>query len=897
MNTAQIITEKKNDYPILIVDKLGVIGKELATSLRQESLVILVSKQDVEEENVIHIPYDKKIPSIPDNTYSHIFVVDEFGEISKDFLSSFIKKAKHDNSVLILCININLTTRDFINNYILSYDLAKIAITGDIFAKDFIYDNSSYVNKFIGQIRHEKQISIPGDGTLQTNPVFFEDAITAILQVGFIENEKEKIFYLYPENKPTLLSLAHMFQKNNPEIKIDFVKDKNKKNKNFDLDIEIAGKYLLDHDYDLPSRVKKINLEKENIAEIKREEYVKKDLNTRQFKVSYLFVGIIVTLIFFFLLPLISTFTFAGLGAFFLQNLKTDIQSQKLSSVKDSSFNAYNSFRLAKTSSTLLEKEAGFIGQERAFFSLSEKINQGIEISYSASTIFQSIEEIKKVISKNSNNQTADFTLAEENLKNALVTYQKEKEVGNITGSIDSKLSDVLNFTSSTIDLWPDLLGFRGKKNYLILFENNMELRPGGGFIGSYASLSLDKGKIMSFKIYDTYDADGQLKSHIEPPFPVRRYLQSPNWYLRDSNFDADFSKGALASVIFLNSEMHQTFDGVIGVDLSFVKNLLLAIGPVQVLDYDKTVTSENLFQTTQEQVEGNFFPGSTQKKDFLNSLFKAIQQKLSSAKNISYLNLLQAFTNSLYEKHIIFAFNNVFLQSVFSINGWGSTLSDNRLNDDISINDFTGISEANFGGNKVNYYITRSVSQNVAIGNDGSINETLKTNFKNSAPISLGAKGIYKNYFRVILPQGANITSIRINEKDQILVNAIIDPTVYEPKKFIAPSGLEVNKENENGKTIYGFLVIVNPEELKTVEVNYILSSKLNPSKAQFNYDLKIFKQPGVDSFPYSFTLTLPKNLDFVNLKKSVNKINNGVVISKQIIKDEELSFILSKQ
>jgi len=48
-----------------------------------------------------------------------------------------------------------------------------------------------------------------------------------------------------------------------------------------------------------------------------------------------------------------------------------------------------------------------------------------------------------------------------------------------------------------------------------------MELRPGGGFIGSYAILSVDKGKITNFKIYDVYDADGQLKNHIEPPFAI----------------------------------------------------------------------------------------------------------------------------------------------------------------------------------------------------------------------------------------------------------------------------------------------------------------------------------------------------------------------------------------
>ena len=85
-------TEKKHEYPILIVDKLGILGEALAKEISSESLVIFVSSRKIENDNIIHIPYVKKIPTIPDNTYSHIFIIDEYGVISKEFISSFIKK-------------------------------------------------------------------------------------------------------------------------------------------------------------------------------------------------------------------------------------------------------------------------------------------------------------------------------------------------------------------------------------------------------------------------------------------------------------------------------------------------------------------------------------------------------------------------------------------------------------------------------------------------------------------------------------------------------------------------------------------------------------------------------------------------------------------------------------
>src|SRR5258708_31859868 len=67
------------------------------------------------------------------------------------------------------------------------------------------------------------------------------------------------------------------------------------------------------------------------------------------------------------------------------------------------------------------------------------------------------------------------------------------------------------------IKIVPELLGMNGKKTYLLLFQNNTELRPGGGFIGAYGLVSFDKAKMGQITIHNTYDADGQLKKHIEP--------------------------------------------------------------------------------------------------------------------------------------------------------------------------------------------------------------------------------------------------------------------------------------------------------------------------------------------------------------------------------------------
>ena len=885
-------SEKKHEYPILIVDKLGILGEALAKEISSESLVIFVSGKKIEDDNIIHIPYTKKIPTIPDNTYSHIFIIDEYGVISKEFISSFIKKAQHDGSVLTLSIDINLVADDYVYNYVNSFEKAKIVITADIFANNIIYDPKTYINQFIASVIKEKKINVPGDGTNQVNPVYFDDVVTAVLQAGFIEREDNRVFFAYPAHKPSLLSLAHMFQKIDPNIKIDFVK--NEKLKNEKLELSVNGKYLLEKDYNLESKIKKLDLNKKEVEEVKREQDQPKSFY--QFKFASIFFGMFLTLMFFLILPLIATLSFLAVGGLFAKDLINSLETQNLSRARLSASNAYNFFNLAKSSSTLLQRQAKLLGMEESLYPLSEKINQGMEISYTAKALLNSFEKIRSIIS-NTNSNEQDFLKALDDFKNALTIYQKEKSLGIIPKSIDNKLTDLISFASSTIDVWPQVLGFNGEKTYLVLLQNNMELRPGGGFIGSFAILNINKGKVKNFKILDVYDADGQLKGHVEPPFAIRRYLPSVHWYLRDSNFDVDFSKSALASAVFLNTEMRQRVDGVIGVDLSFVKNLLSAIGPVKVVDYNEIVTADNLFAVTNARVEKNFFPGSTQKKDFLRSLYNSINLKLSEEKNISYLNVLDSLTKSLYEKHIIFAFNDVSLQSLFSVNGFGSTLIDSRKNDKTTVNDFIGINEANLSANKINYFITRSFSQNSTIANDGSITQSVKVSLKNNASKLLGKNGFYKNYLRVIVPLGSTITGIKIDGRQQSIVDPIKDPIVYEKKNFVPPTGLEVEKVDQNGKTIYGFLVTVDAEILKTIEIDYKLTQKLDLTKASFLYSLKIFKQPGIDNIPYSFSLNLADSLSAVNLPSEMTIVDKKIILSKDLKKDMELNIILAKQ
>src|SRR5205814_2502742 len=87
-------------------------------------------------------------------------------------------------------------------------------------------------------------------------------------------------------------------------------------------------------------------------------------------------------------------------------------------------------------------------------------------------------------------------------------------------------------------------LGLDRPRTYLLLGENDRELRATGGFIGTAGTLTIDRGQVSSFDYGSSYSFDDQVAAP-PPPRPLQRYLGISRWYLRDSNWWPDFPSSA----------------------------------------------------------------------------------------------------------------------------------------------------------------------------------------------------------------------------------------------------------------------------------------------------------------------------------------------------------------
>ncbi|MBU0648945.1 DUF4012 domain-containing protein, partial [Patescibacteria group bacterium] len=155
-----------------------------------------------------------------------------------------------------------------------------------------------------------------------------------------------------------------------------------------------------------------------------------------------------------------------------------------------------------------------------------------------------------------------------------------------------------IDFAIPLFKIVPHFAGYPESKNYLVLFSNNTELRPSGGFLGTYGLLKVADGEIISFNTHDIYAIDGPAESflRVAPPPPLVKYLKADAWFMRDSNWSPDFPTSAEKALWFYSEEARGivqergapieaaplvNFNGVVSINPDVVAELLGVTGPI----------------------------------------------------------------------------------------------------------------------------------------------------------------------------------------------------------------------------------------------------------------------------------------------------------------------------
>jgi len=389
----------------------------------------------------------------------------------------------------------------------------------------------------------------------------------------------------------------------------------------------------------------------------------------------------------------------------------------------------------------------------------------------------------------------------------------------------------------------PDLLGVGDRRKYLVLFQNNMELRATGGFIGSFAILGFENGVLYDFPVYDVYAADGALSGHVEPPPALKEHLGEANWYLRDSNWDPDFPSSARRAEWFLEKTLSLDVQGTIAINIYTLSSLLEALGSVELPDYQETITSDNIFERAEYHSEVNFFPGSQQKKEFLASIADALYQRLSSLQVADALPVLKALASSLDEKNTLLAVASPSSHQTFSTLGWTGalTLPTCPSLEGNCYSDHALLVDNNVGVNKANYFLRRELALSVNIDKDRYLSHQLTATYHNTSTSSSWPAGPYKSYSRLYLPADAVLDDLIIGgesvKKDQL-------------DRFL-----------EHDRRVFGYLLEVPTNSTLEVVVRYHLTNPLPTHSPLYSFYWQ--KQSGTAPDPLTITLNHPLYLE----------------------------------
>ncbi len=480
----------------------------------------------------------------------------------------------------------------------------------------------------------------------------------------------------------------------------------------------------------------------------------------------------------------------------------------------------------------------------------------------------------------------------------------------DIANKLD-KLPDNLSMIVDNVDELKLFLGAGRDKRYLIIFQNNAEMRGSGGFLGSYALVDFREGKIRKLEIPGggSYDTEAGLTEKIKAPEPL--WLVNPQWYFWDANWWPDFPTTAKNLMWFYEKSDGPTVDGVISLTPSVVEKLLTVTGPIDMTkDYGLTISADNFWQQVELTAERDniidsnpeavsHLPAGEQNKpkkiigDLTVKILEILPQKLDKD---NLVKLLGVFEDSLTSKQVMFYFSDNNLQQRVAEHNWGGIMTKTNF-------DYLMVVNTNIAGAKTDRVIKEEIFHNAVVALDGSIIDTVSITRTHTAAKNEPLVGVRNvDWLRVYVPQGSQLISASgftfpdekyFERPDESWLNN--DFLMQNEGLAITDQKTGTKIYQENGKTVFANWLMVDPGYSTTVTFTYRLpinvwqvtkksdllsriNNWLNPENNIFYpYSLLIQKQPGAQDEVITSELKLPESVKIVwNSQNDVDLIKS---------------------
>ena len=464
---------------------------------------------------------------------------------------------------------------------------------------------------------------------------------------------------------------------------------------------------------------------------------------------------------------------------------------------------------------------------------------------------------------KGINEDVASFSAAIESID---ASGEEFKGAVNISPEEYLNLKLELSFWRGALNSFVDWLSTDRK--IIVFLQNTSEMRPTGGFWGSYAEINIRGGKLIDLEMRDINEVDRTLELLTIPPKPLQALVT--NWRTADSNWFFNFPDSASKAAEFIDSSKFYGDDGsrvdmIAAISPSVVADIFKTVGPVNVSSTKTAIDEHNFLSEIQAEVQAGQDVGSVNAKNILDEIFAALIPKLAALGGDSEQEILSALFARMESKDIMLWADEEEIEAILKNKGVDGAVFEIPQKFE---GDYLSVVAANVGGGKSDYVMSQKIFLESQLSLDGAVSNHLEISRKNNAKST--DKWWYKmtnqSYVRVYVSSLGKLLGAKGGVQKTVRAPINYKSAGYYTDPLVeAIESTAVQAENfpwlatfsEAGKTVLAAWQKTARGE--TSKLTYDYSHRLFVSPADgVVYQFVMDKQPGVNS-EYNLSFTAP--------------------------------------
>jgi hypothetical protein len=464
------------------------------------------------------------------------------------------------------------------------------------------------------------------------------------------------------------------------------------------------------------------------------------------------------------------------------------------------------------------------------------------------------------------------------------VTARSNLEIARLSPDVRDlilkKVDPLITLLGDGLDVaqdFPRLMGAtsEGTKSYLVLAQNEDELRPTGGFITAVGTLLVENGSISDLTFVDSYDMDNWSKPYPAAPWQLQQYMDTSVLVLRDTSWFTNFPTAAMYAETMYSYVNSHPVDGVIAFDQQFLVEILDVVGPVKLEGVTTPIDSSNVIT----YMRAAKIPAAADlamnievaKPVFTNKIADALAGRILNG-DIPPESLTAVLLKTLHEHHLLLKIDSPSITTILNRQRWDGAVRP-------AAGDFLMVVDTNVGFNKTNAVVQSTLVYDVDLTKPASplgsltvfhSNNTAPIICRQSDKIKLQVEMFYPitdcywNYLRVYMASGAKL----LDATPQFV------PANWMIVKQDVAAQVDKLDERIDGVQAFGTLQVVPGGESLTTTFHFALpSSVVQSGTGQSIYHLLVQKQPGTRAVPITIRVHIPNNT-------SIKMVSAGAVV-----------------